>query len=242
MIWGYVAALVVVALAPLFLFARRGGSLRGRQDSAMALHRAQLTELDRDLAEGRLLPEEHAGARLEVQRRLLADSELADGAARKSGALPVLAAALLVPACAIGMYLFVSGGFPEFPPKDADIRPINNEQAAREAQDDVMVAQLRARLALIPEGSQKWVEGYGLLGKVEYSRGHLTAAADAWKIILAQKYDPGLAADVGEVLSEASGKVTPEALAYFKRSLAESPAGSPWIALVKKRMGTAAPK
>jgi cytochrome c-type biogenesis protein CcmH len=134
MIWVYVAVLALVSLAPVFLFAWRGAASRGRQASAMALHRAQLAELDRDLAEGRLLPEEHEGARLEVQRRLLADADLADGAARKSGALPVIVVALCVPAAAVGLYTI--GGIPEFPPKEVPPPPISKEEAARQAGAD----------------------------------------------------------------------------------------------------------
>ena len=81
---------------------------------------------------------------------------------------------------------------------------------------------------------------FGGLGKAEYSRGHLDAAAAAWKTVLDKSFDPGLAADEGEVLSEENGFVTEEALKYFKRSLAESPPGSPWLKLVRKRMGPAA--
>ena len=54
MIWAVLALLAVVALAPLIVTLVRYSAARGRQDSAIALHRAQLAELDRDLADGRI--------------------------------------------------------------------------------------------------------------------------------------------------------------------------------------------
>ena len=50
----------------------------------MALHRAQLAELDRDLAEGRIAAAEHANAVLEVQRRLLTAARRAPKRGRAS--------------------------------------------------------------------------------------------------------------------------------------------------------------
>ena len=64
--------MAAIALAPLALSLRRTAAARGRQEAAIALHRAQLAELDRDLADGRIAAAEHANAVLEVQRRLLA--------------------------------------------------------------------------------------------------------------------------------------------------------------------------
>jgi len=245
MIWVYVAALVLITLAPLVLFAWRAAAQRGRQEAALALHRAQLLELDRDLADGRLVPEEHAGAVLEVQRRLLADASLVEADGRMSGPLPVALTALIVPAAAIALYL--AGGFPNFPPKDGDSGQTASQQQAavapdpdQEARDDMLIAQLRARLALMDVGSDKWVEGYTILGKAEYSRHRYQAAVDAWKVVMKNHFDPGLAADIGEVLTQAAGYITPEALTYFKRSAAESAPDAPWMKLVVKRLKEAA--
>lgn len=243
MIWLAMAALLGLVLSPLGLFAWRAGVLRGRKQAALALHRAQLAELDRDLAQGRLVPEEHAGAVLEVQRRLLSVAEEAEDEAKASGFLPVILTGLLVPAFAIGLYLME--GVPNFPPKDMPQAEAAAEAAARaqaeaQAKDDQLIAQLRARLALMDVGSEKWVEGYTILGKAEYSRQRYQAAVDAWKVVLKDHFDPGLAANIGEVLTQAAGAITPEALDYFKRSAAASPPDAPWMKLVTKRLREAA--
>src|SRR5436190_1780547 len=78
---------------------------RGARELAVELHRTQLQELDRDLAEGRLLPAEHKTAVLEVQRRLLAAAEAGEPAPQPGKAWPVLATAVLVPAAALFLYL-----------------------------------------------------------------------------------------------------------------------------------------
>ena len=62
MIWLAVALLAAIALAPLALSLRQTAAARGRQEAAIALHRAQLAELDRDLADGRIAAAEHANA------------------------------------------------------------------------------------------------------------------------------------------------------------------------------------
>ena len=97
MIWLAIALLAAVALAPLALSLRRAAVARGRREAAIALHRAQLAELDRDLADGRIAAAEHASAVLEVQRRSArCRRQRRDGAAGSSRS-PVLIALVLVP-------------------------------------------------------------------------------------------------------------------------------------------------
>ena len=97
MIWLAVLLLAGFALAPLAFVLRGRAEARGRRYADLALHRAQLAELDRDLAEGRIAPAEHATATLEVQRRLLAAADSADPAVTRASRAPVLAALVLVP-------------------------------------------------------------------------------------------------------------------------------------------------
>src|SRR5436305_11656075 len=114
MIWIALAVLALAVLAPV-LFALRGrAGARGARDLAVQLHRTRLQELDRDLAEGRILPAEHQTAVLEVQRRLLAAARTAEAPPRPGARWPLLAAAVLVPVAAFGLYL-VSGSQPFLP-------------------------------------------------------------------------------------------------------------------------------
>src|SRR5579875_2042264 len=99
MIWLALLILAGVTMAPLGLALRRGAVARGRRDADLALHRAQLAELDRDLAEGRIGPAEHKEARLEVQRRLLAADAARDpeGTARAGGRGAAIAMFVIIP-------------------------------------------------------------------------------------------------------------------------------------------------
>ena len=244
MIWFFIVLLALLTVAPLGLYAWRGGRLRSRQYAAIALHRAQLRELDQELADGRLLSEEHAAAKLEVQRRLLADASLTETVGAPAGTGALVLTAVLVPAVALLLYLRL--GHPDFPPKNAAIdtaaaqaAPAAPEDPEKAAKDAALIEQLRARLAIMDPHADRTIEGYQLLGQAELQRHHLPAAADAWKRVLAEKFDATLAAETAEVLTEASGKITPEALALFKRALAAAPADAPWRPMAERRISEA---
>ena len=80
-------------------------------------------------------------------------------------------------------------------------------------------------------------EGYILLGGAEARLGNMPEAADAWQKALAAKFDPTLAAETAEAMTEATGHVTPAAEALFRRALAAAPADAPWRAMVERRLG-----
>jgi cytochrome c-type biogenesis protein CcmH len=231
MIWLAMAVLALVTIAPLGWAAWRGGRLRSRRDAAMALHRAQLTELDRDFSEGRILAEEHQAAKLEVQRRLLADGALPEAAAVKSGTWPVLVTAVLIPAVAVVLYV-TSEGRPTFPPPGAPA----TQQEAQERQDDAMITELRNRLAIMDPTAERTLEGYTILGQAELKRGRLDQAAAAWQHVLAQHFDPTLAVETAEVMLETAGHMTPDARDLFKRALAAAPPDAPWRKGIELRM------
>ena len=241
MIWLWVAALAVVTVAPLLAYTLRAGHQRGRQEAALSLHRAQLTELDRDLEDGRLVAEEHAAAKLEVQRRLLADAALAELAPPRSSFVAVALAGVLVPVAALVLYLSV--GHPNFPPAGGAIQPTPQQltpaQRAELERGEQEVAQLSARLRLMDPHAPKTLEGYEILGRADLSLGHLPEAADAWRHVLADRFDPTLAAQTAEVETEVAGSVTPEALALFKRALAAAPPDAAWRPMAQKRIAEA---
>ncbi len=240
MIFVLIIVLAVLTLAPLAWVVWRGAGIRGRRDAAMALHRAQLGELDRDLAAGRLLPEEHAAARLEVQRRLLADAALSEAAPPPPGRLTLVLTAVAVPALA--MVLYLQGGHPDYRAEAvAAAAPTAGANADVEKQAAVMVAQLRARLAMMDPASDRARDGYLLLGRTELTLGHLPEAADAWRRALASRFDPTLAASTAELLTESQGHMSDEAAALFRRALAEAPPDVPWRKGVEARLRQASP-
>ncbi len=232
MIWIALLALSLVALAPLILSLLHGSAPRGRRDAALALHRAQLVELDRELAEGRLGPAEHASAMLEVQRRLLAAADSEDIPPVRGRRFPLVAALTLVPAAALGLYLI--GGSPGLP--SVPHTEMVAAMAARAAKEEAMIGQLRARLAQMDPKSDQTRQGYVLLGNAEASRGNMPAAAAAWGTALQVRYDPTLAAETAEALTEAAGHVTEEAAGLFRGALDAAPKNAPWRPMAERRL------
>ena len=230
--FGAVAALAAVALAPLVLALTRQAPPRGRKESALALHRAQLAELDRELAAGRLRPAEHASATLEVQRRLLAVAEAAETVPARASRLPLLATLVLVPVAALALYL--RAGHPDMPAAPLGPRLVEARREARQA--DALITTLRQRLAQLDPKSEMARQGYVLLGNAEAGRAHYAAAAAAWQTALAVRWDATLAAQAAEAQVRAGGHVSPATAALFRRALADAPADAPWRELAQKRL------
>ncbi|MDE2517644.1 MAG: c-type cytochrome biogenesis protein CcmI, partial [Rhodospirillales bacterium] len=207
--WLACAVLAALVLLPLLGTLAGGVGMRGRRDAALALHRAQLGELDGDLAEGRIGVAEHGAAKLEVQRRLLAVGAETEAAGRNSPRGPILAVLLLVPIAAFALY--VTGGSPGLP--GAPLAERLAVQKRRAAEEDALIAQLRARLAAMPAQSEQARAGYVLLGNAEASRGRLPQAVAAWQVALAAHFEATLAAETAEAMSEAAGRVPPDAAA-----------------------------
>lgn len=230
--FGAVAVLALLALAPLALALLRPPPLRGRRDSALALHRAQLAELDRDLAAGRIGATEHASAKLEVQRRLLAAAAEPDAAPARASIWPLVATLVLVPAAGLALYL--RAGHPDMPA--APLATMRVLEAAQARKEDALIGQLRTKLAQIDPHSETARQGYVLLGNAEAGRAHYAAAAEAWGRALAVRYDPNLAAEAAEAQTRADGKLTPATAAMFRRALAEAPKDAPWRKLAEDRL------
>lgn len=231
-----VAVLFLLAAAaasvPLVVALLRPGVARGGQSAALVLHRGQLAELDRELAEGRIPAAEHAAAALEVQRRLLAAADVPDRPTRDSGRAPLLAALALVPL--VGGLLYLVGGQPELPAAPLSGRMADTERNAREI--DGLVAALRQRIAEQEPRSEVARQGLVLLGNTEASRGDLRAAVQAWGVALGIRFDATLAVQTAELQSIAEGRVLPGSAALFRQALAAAPPDAPWRGLVEERL------
>ncbi len=236
MIWLYVVLLSAFALLPCVLALRPRPGARDRHEAAMALHRAQLDELERDRDCGLIAESDYASARLEIQRRLLAEGARGSEASRIGSRAPVLATLMLVPLAAVGLYLI--GGQPNLPaaPLAARLRRLD----AQEQKDSTLLALLKTRLAGMPQKSPQAQEGYILLGQVEAARGDWKQAALAWRHALAAGFDPALAAQTAEAQVEADGSVSPGSAALFRRALdaapKDAPKNAPWRLLAEQRI------
>lgn len=230
----FLVLLAVVALAPLALAAWRQSAARGRRESALAIHRAQLRELDRDLADARIAPAEHATAVLEVQRRLLAAAETAEPeGAPASSRIPLLAALVATPLVAAGLYAI--DAHPSLPAAPFAARDVAADKAA--AQADMLIERLRDKLATMDQTSEQTRQGYILLGNAEDSRGNLPRAAEAWRRAVTIRFDADLAALAAEAQTRVEGHVSPESADLFRRALADAPASAPWRQAAEQRIG-----
>ena len=230
-IWLAIGLLAVATLAPLIAVLDRRATARGARELALALHQAQLTEVDRDLAEGRILPTEHATARLELQRRLLAVADSGEAGVRAGSRWPVVAVCLVVPAVAVGLYSI--GGSPDLP----SVTPGSVEaQAQRSVEDAALIEQLRERLATMDPSTPEARQGYILLGNVEESRGNDAGAVAAWRTALSSKFDPVLAVRTAQASERVEGGLSSSSEALLRRALAAAPEDAPWRGMVEERL------
>lgn len=232
MILVVLALCAALAMVPLLYVLFGPAVLRSRRESALAIHRAQLAELDRDLADGRIAQAEHAGAVLEVQRRLLAAADAPDIPVPRSSRIPLLATVVVVPLLGAGLYAL--NGRPFLPAAPLAARMADADRNAQDA--GVLVTMLEERLATLDPHSELARQGYVLLGNTEDRLGNLPDAAKAWRQALQIRFEPGLAALTAEAQTRVEGRVSPDSADLFRRALAEGPADAPWRGLAQKRL------
>ncbi len=240
-------ALVVAAMLALAL-------LRGRRDGGPAeafdieVYRAQLKEIDRDLARG-IIPEDEAERlRTEVSRRILAADAKARAAGADTGTRGQAGAAVagLIAAVLLGggYGLYAQLGAPGYGDLPRQMRIANaaaaltDRPAQAEAEATVpptppldvpeeyldLVTRLRGTLAERPDD----LRGLALLARSEAALGNYAAAWAAQARIVELKGDGASAreyADLADMMVlAAGGYVSPEAQAALEAALARDPA------------------
>lgn len=225
--------LVLVPAGRAATMAARGTSVpRERREPALALHRAQLRELERDRDGGLIAPSEHDGARLEVERRLLRAAATPDAPLRVLGRNRSWLVLAIIPPVALLLYL--SGGRPDLPAQPIGQRMAQAETSEQE--DASLIDTLRQGLAKMNPAAPQARQGFILLGQAEASRGNWGAAAAAWRVAIANGFDATVAMQAAEAQSRADGKVSPETAALFRRALDAAPGDAPWRQLAEQRL------
>ena len=226
MIWFWTVAglLILVALAallrPLIWRAGRGAD---EGEAAVAMFRRQLADIDRELAQGRLAPEEAAATRTEITRRMLAAADREREEGEFSAANPgevswrigaAVAVAGLLPTAALAIYFAVGAPAAINPPVAAGTARGAGPHDATELA--AAADQLKARLEREPDHPEGWV----LLGRTLASLQRFDESREAYRRAIAFKPDePQLHAELGEVIVlAAEGTVTPAAEAEFAKS------------------------
>jgi len=225
MIWFWIIAglLVVAALIALLkplLWAAPESADQG--EPVLAVFRRQLTNLDSEIAQGRLAPDEAAAVRAEITRRMLAaaDQETQNsrpavlGSAATSCRLGIaIGIAALLPAAALAVYSAVGTPAAVERGGSAAAAPATDDRAKKLT---AAAEQLKARLQQEPGH----VEGWVLLARTFASLERYPEARSAYSqaIALAPK-EPQLHAELGELLVlAAGGDVTAEAEAEFAKA------------------------
>lgn len=239
-----VAGGTAVAVLALLLRALTQATEDDEDHPDIAVYRAQLSEVDRDLARGILGEEEAARLRIEVSRRLLDADKAARGAGRGRSlpVLPVAMALVAVMAGGVALYLRLGApGYPDLPINDRlaateemyRTRPGQAEAEAQAPQPTVapkadaefmaLMDKLRAAVKARPDDLQ----GLSLLAKNEAALANYKAAAAAQGhllSVLGAKAGPDDHLAAAEYLiAAAGGYISPEAEAELVKVLTLDP-------------------
>jgi cytochrome c-type biogenesis protein CcmH len=190
-------------------------------EQEVSVYRDQLQEVDRDLERGVIAPAEAEAARTEIARRLIrADADgrgaPALGAAQAPRRASALAAVVVMPVLAVGLY--VALGSPDMP--DA---PLAARLSAPADEQDMAV--LLARVEQHLAGNPDDLRGWQVVAPVYLRLGQLDAAVVAFgNIARLAGSNVETEGDLGETIVRANGgQVTGDAQAAFARALADDP-------------------
>jgi cytochrome c-type biogenesis protein CcmH len=220
---GMTAAVLLTLLLPLLLHWR---SPVARRQYDRAVYRAQLDELERDVARGVMGDADAQAARLEIERRLLTATTAPGTSPRADLGAPTvpvgssralaLATALIIVGGAGLLYLHLGApGVPDMPFAERhEAAPAT--QAPHTEMADAAKA-LAARLAADPNNAQGWL----LYARTESMLGNWQQGADAYQHAIALgRNDADTLAAYGEMqVMAADGIVGPPARATFDAAL-----------------------
>ncbi|WPZ36017.1 c-type cytochrome biogenesis protein CcmI [Thalassobaculum sp. OXR-137] len=220
-------AAVLALIAPLV---RRQAPGATRAEHGLAVLKDQLAEIERDRAAGRLADSEANAARIEVERRILAEADRHEAAPAASAAasrwrrFTVAGLVILGLPIATGLVYLRAGspGMPDLPlSARADERTRMAELAQRQRGIMDMVQSLEQRLGDQPDD----LEGWMLLGRSRLALGDFEPAALAFK----RAAELGGGADALGEMAEAlvrrdRGIVTSDARRAFENVLDIAPA------------------
>ena len=229
-----------------------------------AVYRQQLDELEADVSREVLPGAEAAGARVEIERRLLTATRRSgaeDEAPRRAPLWAAVVVALVMATAGVSLYLVL--GRPNLPDQPftgdrslANARPASSAQASAQAagpgapgqaaspdtdkaQFEQLIAQLEQRMVANPGDEKGWL----LLarGLMRLDRPSEAAAAYAHAIQLDGGKTLAIVSEAAEArVLAAGGKVDAEAIAQFRRVAAEDPkAPQPrfYLAMAKAQAG-----
>ena len=241
MIWAGFAALTLLCVTTLVWPVMRNSTSTTEQAEAdQAIHRAQLSEVEQDLADGLLTEAEAEIARTEVKLRMLAaNKRQTDAGPLEAPALrmgTVTAVAVLLPFTTLAVYLTI--GSPDLPGAPVAERRADALEHPDQSDLSVLIEQLADRLRADPDSTEGWV----LLARSFRQMDRMGEATTAYRRALSTGADdPVVFAEFGEALIAANGgAVTSEAENIFRAVLQtnrEEPRARFYLGLARAQAG-----
>jgi len=214
-------ALVIVALLwvlPVLLRRHYAGGTAAAE-SSLAVLKDQLTELDRDLANGTLSPQQYREARDDLDRRVLEDvreAALVQRGFTNTARWTLLSLLVVIPVASVLLYFQLGS-----PDAISWTAPGGGEHGVTAKDVEAMVARLAARLDRNPDDANGWA----LLGRSYVTLKRFPEAADAYaRAVALVKDDPDLLADYADALAMSQDRrIEGEPLALVERALQINP-------------------
>ena len=183
----------------------------GRREANIAVYRDQISELDRDLDNGIITPQQLQQDRDELERRLLEDVPISGGAESiktpAASRRPAYVIALALPILAVSLYLRIGSPVSSSPPsagpgQAATNGPPDSEQFSQQ-KIEANVTSLAKRLEQNPNDTNGWI----MLARSYTSLEKYNEASAAYaKATMAKTDDAELWADYAFALAMANGK------------------------------------
>lgn len=226
------AAVAVALLLPLM---RAEAKTDIPQSHDVEVYRDQLTELQRDQANGLISGDEAEFAKAEVARRLLAANEAVKAAAPVSGrrANRIAQAAVIVFLPLLGLCLYLATGRPDLPDAPLAMRLANPGEDI-----NILIAKAEQHLVQNPEDGAGW----DLLAPIYYREGRIEDAGAAYQnaIRILGPTPMRLAGYAESLIALSGGLITTEAQDALKQSLEmapNDPRSEYYLALALKQQG-----
>lgn len=215
--WLICAGLIAIALAfvlpPLLERAPKGTGENEKKEANLDVYRDQLSELEADLRNGIISPEQYQQDRDDIERRLLDDVPTAEEESKKepkqaSSRGPVYAIALGIPAIAVALYLLVGNSAALSGAATTTTRaPSTSGSQANGQMSQQQIEANVAALAKRMEQNSGDAEGWVMLARSYMTMEKFNDAANAYAKAAALKTDDAdLLADYAFAMAMANGR------------------------------------
>lgn len=224
-LWIVLTVLTSLAVAGLTVPLVRRYDVAPARETNVAILKRQLGEIDAQEASGALTHDEAEGMRVEINRRILAEGRVNEGASRalSAASMPWVAIAVagVVALAATGLYAVI--GRPDLSaPRAPQAMQAQTDASGHPIADiATMVGQLEEKMRANPNDPKGW----SMLGWSYAATGRPADSAKAYA--RAAALDPAnadyLSAEGDALVNAAQGQVTPDALAVFQTALKIDP-------------------